>query len=163
MQRPITLPIASEHRLKRLQVWLAHWLAWIAAHALSLVAPEFAERCLSDFALAVRDVVVARALRRVRAPRPPHRPRCYDPLWRVRRVSARVIAGMRLKRALSGRTPAQRCQALRAVLRAAEHWVAHIARRLKRRFTKLRTPRHPAQPCAPLSAGAPVVAFADTS
>jgi hypothetical protein len=163
MQRKPILHLPPEHRVRRVQTWLARWLAWLAAHALAVVAPELAARCLADLSHIVRDVLMVRALHRVRPPARPHRPRCYDPRWRVRRLSFRSMAGMRLKRALRGDTPAAQCEALCAMLRNPERWVVHIARRLARRFTKLRRPRYPAPPCAALSASATAIACADTS
>jgi hypothetical protein len=163
MQRKPILRLPPEHRVQRVQTWLARWLAWFAGHALAIVAPELAARCLADLAHLVRDVLMVRALHRVRPPERPHRPRCYDPHWRVRRLNFRSMAGMRLKRALRADTPAAQCEALCAVLKNAERCIAHIVRRLARRFTKLRRPRYPAPLCAALTAGAAAIACADTS
>jgi hypothetical protein len=161
-QQPI-LRLPPERRVQRLQKWLALWLAWFTAHALAVIAPELAARTLFDLFRHVRGLLLVRALYRVRPPRRPHRPRCYDPDWVVRRLTVRSMTGMALKRALRGRTAQQQCRALCNALANADRWVAHIARRLARRFTKLRRPRHPVFHAAPLAAAHALLRCADSS
>jgi hypothetical protein len=128
----------SDQRLQRLCLWLALTVARFAAHVLGAVAPQMAARMLAGHSHAARNLLILRAIRCVGI-KPPK-----VAFWRgsspveMRRIMSRGVGGPALRRALRGRTRADRANALCTVLADAERWIARIARRLKRGFTKLR-------------------------
>jgi hypothetical protein len=124
----------SDQRLQRLCLWLALTVAQFAAHVLGAVAPQMAARMLTEHADAARNLLILRAIRRVGIK--PTRRRS-SPV-EMRRILSRGVVGAALRRALRGRTRADRAHALCAVLADAERWIARIVRRLRRGFTKLR-------------------------
>jgi hypothetical protein len=156
-------PLPTEHRLARLQTWLALTIAWFAAHVLALVAPNAAANELARLGRWTRLLIIVRALKRTSLPRTSNRPRCYDNHSRVRRLTDRRMAGAGLRRALKARSPQARARALYAALTYADAWIARLARRFTRRFTKLRRVRHRALTAPALCAACAMRDFADTS
>ncbi|MGD9980833.1 MAG: hypothetical protein AB7H66_05450 [Hyphomonadaceae bacterium] len=136
-------PLPSETRLARLVTWLALTVACFAAHVLTLIAPHTAKRQLAKYARWSWIVLVARALKRLRPPRRQRR-RTVHALTPSRYPTLRRIAGVKLRRALRGRTPIERARAIYAVLTNPEPWIAHLMRRICRRLTRLRALPRPA-------------------
>jgi hypothetical protein len=124
----------SDQRLQRLSLWLALTVAWFAAHVLGRIAPQAAARMLTQHAHGARILLTLRAVRRIGFKA---RRRGALPID-MRRLTSRGAAGAALRRALRKGTPSARAGALCAVLANAERWIAHIAHRLERGFTKLR-------------------------
>lgn len=128
----------SALRLDRLQKWLSLWLVWFVAHVLAHIAPQRAAALLAQARRRTRILLLIHALRRVPPPPQPHKPRCYDLARPCRRLSARVIVGHALNRALKAPGAIAQAQHLNAILANPQRWIARIVRRLKRRYTKLR-------------------------
>lgn len=122
----------SDQRLRRLSLWLALTVAWFAAHVLAHVAPREARRMLNEHAWGVRVLLLACAVRRVGLRQ---RVRTSIPM-RLRRITCRNVVGPALRRALRRGALAARARLIGAILATPERWIAHIARRLKRGFTK---------------------------
>jgi hypothetical protein len=101
-----------------------------------------------------RNVLALRAIRRIGFKAPRRGPIPID----IRRLTARGAAGAALRRAFRHKTLAGRARALCAMLAEPERWIAHIAKRLRRGFTRLRALPRPRRAqlrpiaCAPLSA-----------
>jgi hypothetical protein len=157
--RPQTAPRITDERLQRLCLWLALTVAWFAAHVLGAVAPEdplkrAAAVLLAQHGRIARNLLALRAVRRIgfKAPR-----RTSVPVD-IRRLTARGVAGVALRRALRRHTLAGRTRALCALLAESERWIAHIARRLKRGFTKLRALPRPRRAHLRSIASAPLTA-----
>jgi hypothetical protein len=127
-RRPLLL---SEQRLQRLSLWLALSVAWFAAHVVARLAPRAAERMLTDYARHARLLLVIGAVRAAGF----RRGALHGDM---RRLLGRAVAGAALRRALRTGSLSQRARAICAALAAPERWVAHIAKRLQRGFTKLR-------------------------
>jgi hypothetical protein len=137
-------PAAVANRLPRLALWLCLTVTWFVAHVLGRISPQAARRTLNRYA-GWACVLLAAGAMAARGPRR-GRPRPAD----GRRLTARCVAGPILRRALRRGTLAERAQAICAVLAAPDRWIAHIVRRLQRRFTKLGC-----LPRAPRACGAP--------
>ncbi|HWA21545.1 MAG TPA: hypothetical protein VG735_04010, partial [Caulobacterales bacterium] len=127
-RRPLLL---SEQRLQRLSLWLALSVAWFAAHVIAHLAPCAAERMLTGYARHARLLLVVRAVRAAGF----RRGAIHADM---RRLLGRAVAGAALRRAWRAGPLSQRAGAICAALAAPERWVAHIAKRLQRGFTKLR-------------------------
>ncbi len=129
--------LPSAQRLQRLSLWLALTIAWFAAHVLAHLAPRGARALLNEYARHARLLLVIRAVKAVAFRRGVVH---AD----MRRLTCRAAAGAVLRRALRRGALSQRVRALCAALAAPERWIARIAQRLQRGFTKLRrlpTPR----------------------
>jgi hypothetical protein len=128
-------PLPSDQRISRLSLWLHLTVAWFAAHVLALFAPHQAARELKRYARYARFLLMIRTLKQT--PWPRRRRRACTP-GHIRHMTWRRIAGGVLRRALHTGSLRDRANAIYAAMTAPERWLAHIARRLKRRFTKLR-------------------------
>jgi hypothetical protein len=132
--------------MSRLQRWLTLLLVWFVAHV-AAIAPRLA-RCWVQRAR--RRALLLLQIRAVMLIAPTLGPpstlkRCYDPRSRRAELDGRRVAGAFLRRALRRSGPADTARAIyRALTEDAARWIAHIARRLRRCFTKLR--RAPALP-----------------
>ena len=135
-------PLPSELCLQRLQQWMMLTLVRFAVHLLAVIAPDVAARCIAEMRGRLCTVMLVRAFRLVREPRPLGRADCDDRAWTLRDLRVRGMAGFVFMRALAGRGALEQSRALYAVLADADRWVAHLARRIARGFTKLRQPRH---------------------
>ncbi|MBL8535928.1 MAG: hypothetical protein JNM59_00835 [Hyphomonadaceae bacterium] len=111
-------------------------IAWFTAHVLAIVAPETAKREIARYARWATLLIVAQALARVPTPLTYPRPR-HD-RRPPRRLSARGMAGVSIRRALRGPTWVARLGAIRAAIKQPERMIARVMRRLRIRFTKLR-------------------------
>jgi hypothetical protein len=131
MKHTIRPQLPSEQRLRRLSLWLALTIAWFAAHVLAPLAPRAARGVLTDYARNVRLLLVIRAVKAVAFRRGVVH---AD----MRRLTCRAVAGPALRRALRKGALSQRARALFTALAAPERWIARIAKRLQRGFTKLR-------------------------
>jgi hypothetical protein len=131
MKHTIRPLLPSAQRLQRLSLWLALTIAWFAAHVLAHVAPRAAKGVLSQYARNARLLLVIRAVKAVAFRRGAMH---AD----MRRLTCRAAAGGVLRRALRKGALNQRVRALHAALAAPERWIAQIAKRLRRGFTKLR-------------------------
>ncbi len=134
-------PLPSATRLARLTLWLALTTAWFAAHVLALFAPDAAKRRLAKYARWGQCVLIVRAMRRTPGLNVKWR---KHTLTRARCLTLRRMGGGALRRAFSGRSPAERARAIYAILTDPERWIAHVVRRLARRFSKLRALPRPA-------------------
>ncbi len=123
--------LPSEQRIQRLSLWLALTIAWFAAHVLAHLAPRAARGVLMEYARHARLLLLIRAVRAVSFRRGAMH---AD----MRRLTCRAVFGGALRRALRKGALRDRIRALCAALAAPERWIAHIARRLQRGFTKLR-------------------------
>jgi hypothetical protein len=142
---------------------LSLWLVWFVAHLLAYIAPQRAAALLAQARRGTRVLLLLHALRRITPPRQPHKPRCYDPARPCRRLSARVIVGHALNRALKAPDAIAQAQHLYAILANPERWIARIVRRLNRRYTKLRRAPRFAHSTPLNSLAAPTAFAADTS
>ncbi|MES1158948.1 MAG: hypothetical protein ABUL42_03540 [Terricaulis silvestris] len=149
-------PLPSDQRLARLSLWLALTVAWFAANVLARIAPHAAALVLTEHARHARLLLVARAVKAAAFRRGfihAH----------MRRLTCRGVAGAALRRALRTGALNQRARAIAEALAAPERWIAHIVRRLKRRFTKLRRLPAPRRTRARIIALAPPAASAINS
>jgi len=157
-----TNALPSEHQFKRLQKWLTLTLVWFVAHVLATIAPAMAARCLADARRNARNLLLVRAF--YHAPRERVRwPEGYDPRERVEDVAPRQMAGLAFAQALSARGALAQCRALYAVLQNADVWIARIARRLRRGFTRLHRRRRIQLVCMPSNHISFAAPFSDTS
>jgi hypothetical protein len=131
MKHTLRPRLVSEQRLTRLSLWLALTVAWFAAHVLARLAPAAAARVLAGHARHARLLLVTRAARAVAF----RRGAIHADM---RRLTCRGAAGGALRRALRKGAPSERVRAIGNALAAPERWVAKIAKRLQRGFTKLR-------------------------
>lgn len=129
-------PPITEQRLQRLCLWLALVVAKLAGRVLNVIAPRALARLLDEYARNAAMLLVLRAVKRIAFKAPRRGPIPVE----SRRLNVRRVAGARLRQALrSGVDRAKdRIRALCACLADAERWIAHIVRRLRRGFTKLR-------------------------
>lgn len=116
-------------------LWLNLTLVWFAANVVALFAPHEAANELKRYARYALILLAVRALKRV-ALRKGHR-RAFS-ADRFRRFTCRRTVGSALRRALRTGSLHERAGAIYAAMTAPERWIARIAARLKRRFTKLR-------------------------
>ncbi len=151
--RPV-LPTAQ--RLQRLGLWLALTVAWFAAHVLAHVAPRGARGLLNEYARHARLLLVIRAVKSVAFRRGVVH---AD----MRRLTCRAAAGAVLRRALRRGALSQRARALCNALAEPERWIARIAKRLQRGFTKLRRQPSPRRTRVKALAQAPRAASAVNS
>lgn len=107
-----------------------------------------------------RVLVIARALRR--SPRRKVFRHASDGAVR-NRMSFRIAAGVRWRRALRGRTLAERCAKLQRALADIELWIARLVRRFTRRFTRLYNRRYRTRDDVLCSAPVCMITCADTS
>jgi hypothetical protein len=131
---PQATPRVTDQRLQRLCLWLALMAARFAAHVLGAVAPQMAALLLKEYERGACNVLILRAVRRagIKAP-------CRGSVpVEMRRLRSRGVVGAALRRALRRKTLADRARALCTLLADADRWIALIARRLKRGFTKRR-------------------------
>jgi hypothetical protein len=144
----ITLSSAqiTTQRFSRLSLWLCLTIMRFAARALAPLGPHAARRALSAHARTLRLLLVAGALthivRGAHSPAPHH--------VATRGLTVRRVVGSVLRRAMRRGTLGEHAKALCSVLAAPARWIAAIARRLRRQFTKLRSVPKP--PRARLSA-----------
>lgn len=127
----------TERRLQRLCLWLALVVAKLAGPVLSVIAPRALARLLDEYARNAAMLLVLRAVKRIGFKAPRRGPIPVE----SRRFNARRVAGARLRRALRGwraSSVSDRILTFCAALAEAERWIAHITRRLRRGFTKLR-------------------------
>jgi hypothetical protein len=134
-----------------LSLWLTLTIAWFAAHVLAHVAPQAAARMLTQYARDAGVLLVVRALKQII---PPAARRSHLP-QDIRRLTCRAVAGARLRRALHTGTLIERARAIADAVTNPERWVAHIVRRMQRRFTRMR--RLPAPIRTPARAIAPTL------
>jgi hypothetical protein len=150
-------PFPSNHRLARLTTWLVLWLARFVA-VFEAIAPREAERLLVSAQHLARTLLVVRTLRRLPTRKPTRRKRgARNPM------NLRIAAGGAWRRALRGRSMAERCAALQRVLADIETWITRTLRRFKRRFTRLFNRRYRTQDEMLRAAPLCVIACADTS
>jgi hypothetical protein len=144
------LSATARRRVSRVSLWLCLTVTWFAAQVMARVAPSAARKVLTEYAYIARSLLVARALTHLDL-----RKRTVCVRGAIRRLTIRAVAGPALRRALRRGTLHARANAICAALASPERWIQRIARRLRRRFTKLRRPPAPCR--ARLSAwmGAP--------
>lgn len=153
-------PSISHHRLSRLALWAGLWLARLAALLFggAYEAPMI-DRITQRFSRIVRGIIflrVAMAMPRLRQQRRP---------WPLRTLVAerRAVFGSAVRRALRGRTLAERIAKLREVMTNIDAVCARLLRRLRRGLSRRRPRAWRGLRLLPLAAPIPALAGADTS
>jgi len=132
----------SQHRFARFIAWALALLNWIAT-GLDHGTPADQRRIRQrdwffdpdNAARLVRDLILLRALKLARLRALPRHPSRGAPIRNVH--LRRAAAGSKLRRALDHRDPIQRLTRLIHALRNIDQHAAALARRLKRRLTRL--------------------------
>jgi hypothetical protein len=163
-------PLLNQHRVRRLALWTLAVLSWIATMLFSdrAIALRHAQRfdliSLPWLTKVVAQLLIIRAgqLARLR----PHKRILY---WRrgrdLRRAHLfRSTLGSRLRRALRHKDVRVWIANLIAILRTLDTYAAPLAKRLRRRLTRLLRLFPPIAPAQiPLGPSAPPPAFSDSS
>lgn len=150
----INRPILTQHRFRRLVLWMLLLLNWIAAMPGAISSRRMNQR--GDVSLpwlkqAVTTLLMIRALRLIRPPRHHvHRWHCGR---RLRRAHfRRSLLGSKLRRALGGKDFLAGVTQLMAVLRNLDTHARLLARRMRhkmRRYFRIAPPIEPAVRLAP--------------